>query len=64
MIMMFSCNKRVLYPIEWNGKIWDEKDCDPVFVSFYNSPYALAYDGAVRIDSSMVVYPDGTMEED
>jgi len=49
-----------LYPLEYNGKTYEEEDCDNLFSSFYHGHAALRYDTAVYVSDGIWVYPDGT----
>jgi len=52
-----------LYPIEYEGKLYYEKDCDPVFVGYYQTRFGLNALGGVYLCNDDWVYPDGTIEE-
>lgn len=47
-------------PFYWKGKVWEEEDCDSIFLEFYRGRSSLTPDGAVRTLSGDVVYPDGS----
>lgn len=49
-----------LYPIYFNGKWYEEKDCDDVFTGFYHTRFALNGDCAVYVSNGSRVCPDGT----
>lgn len=55
-------NKK-LYPIEFRGKIYLEKDCSDIFKSFYTGFYSLRYDKSVYVGDGMSVYPDGSWSD-
>lgn len=50
------------YPVEYNGKLYYEKDCDEVFVNLYSIPESLNDNGGVYVAEGMWVYPDGSMD--
>lgn len=52
-----------LYPVEYNGKLYYEKDCDDVYTSFYHTRFALMFNSGVYVSDGVIVYPDGTMED-
>lgn len=53
-----------LFPITYNGKEYYEKDCDEMYITFYNDVMALNENGGVYMSDGMWVYPDGTMEDE
>jgi len=57
-------NRNGMFPIEYNGKLWYEKDCNDVFLAFYNDSYSLTYDSTVYMMAGDYVYPDGKMKID
>lgn len=50
-----------MFPINYNGKLWHKKDCDDVFLAFYNNSYSLTTDCSVYMMAGDYVYPDGMM---
>jgi len=52
-----------LYPIYYDGKDWNEEDCDDVFISFYHTRDSLNFEMGVYVSEGVWVYPDGKMEE-
>ena len=54
------------FPLSYKGKLWREKDCNDVFLAFYNGPYSILGDGGVYMFHGDYIYPDGTIynEED
>lgn len=48
-----------LYPIYFNGKWYEEKDCDDIFTAFYSGPYSLGVDCSVYVGDGMRICPDG-----
>ena len=53
-----------LFPVVFNGKEYYEKDCDSVFLAFYNDIDMLKCSGGVYIGDGLNVYPDGSMDND
>jgi hypothetical protein len=41
-----------MFPIYYNGKLWEEEDCDDVFLAFYHNRYCLNCDCAVYLMST------------
>lgn len=56
-------DKNKMYPVIYNGREWKRKDCDDLFVDFYNTPLALNPLGGVYVNGGLWVYPDGKLEE-
>lgn len=52
-----------LYPVKYDGKLWNEDECNDIFISFYNTIYSLNVQGGIYIGESIWIYPDGNMEE-
>lgn len=52
-----------MYPVNYDGKLWDKEDCDDIFLSFYHCREALNAIGGVYLAEGTWVYPDGKMEE-
>lgn len=52
-------NKK-LYPIEFKGKTYYEKDCDELFSFIYNQKGVLNEKNGVCIVENFYVYPDGS----
>jgi len=52
------------YPILYEGKLWEEEDCDENFVGMYDGKYMLCGVGGIYISDGMVLYPDGSMGDD
>jgi hypothetical protein len=52
-----------LYPIKFEGKEYNEEDCDPTFVANYFHPFTYIADVGVRITSQDVVDPNGNIFE-
>lgn len=50
-----------LYPIKYNGRLWDEHDCDEIFRAFYNHRDCFNIDGAVYVSGDDWVFPNGTI---
>lgn len=57
-------NSNSMFPIEYNGKLWYEKDCNDVFLAFYNDFYSLNHDCSVYMMAGDYVFPDGKMKID
>jgi hypothetical protein len=53
-----------LFPITYNGKEYYEKDCDEMYLTFFNDVMALNQNAGVYMSDGMWVYPDGTMEDE
>lgn len=51
-------NKK-LYPIEYKGKTYTKKQCDPTFQGYYSCLEALRDDKCVYIANGEWIYPDG-----
>lgn len=51
-----------MFPIYYNGKLWEEEDCDDVFLAFYNGRYCLNCDGAVYLMGGDWMFPDGKLD--
>jgi hypothetical protein len=49
-----------MFPVSYKGKLWHEKDCNDVFLAFYNCPYSIAGDGGVYMFQGDYIFPDGT----
>lgn len=53
-----------LYPINFNGKKWYRKDCDELFIQFYEEAQCLdGYDG-VYLTDGLHIRPDGSTVDD
>lgn len=48
-----------LYPIEFEGKLWYEDDCDSVFNAYYWDRDCLNKDTAVYLSEDMWIKPNG-----
>lgn len=49
-----------LYPINYKGKKMYKKDCDPMFVAYYNTPLDLDMNQSVYVSSDLGrILPDG-----
>ena len=60
--MLEDIEKRT-FPIIYEGKSYYEKDCDEMFLSYYDCPEALINGCCVYVSDNMVIFPDGKMEE-
>lgn len=56
--------KKDLYPVDYNGELWDKEDCDELFISLYYSRDALRFDGCVYMSEGYWVGPDGSIARD
>lgn len=52
-----------LFPVNFDGKDYYKKDCDDMFLSFYDCREALNDLGGVYMFEGTWVYPDGSMDE-
>lgn len=55
--------KQKLFPVYFNNKMYYEKDCNDIFLSFYDCKESLNYLGGVYLSEGTWVYPDGSMKE-
>lgn len=53
-----------LYPITYNGRNWEEAECDSIYRSFFTCREAMRDDGSVYVGDGTSVYPDGTFTND
>lgn len=53
-----------IFPINYKGKLWTEKDCDDVFLAFYEGKHSLNCDCAVYIMDGDWIFPDGKILND
>ena len=49
------------YPIEFNGKLYYEEDCDEMFNLIYAGAGTLMPGGGAYIGEGTYIYPDGSM---
>jgi hypothetical protein len=56
--------KNDIFPIDYKGKLWEEGDCDDVFLAFYNDRYSLNRDCAVYLMGGDWITPDGNIIND
>lgn len=54
----------ILYPINYNGRLYYKKDCDDLFVRFYTKKEALRIDGSIRVSKGLWLYPDGSLYDE
>jgi len=52
-----------MYPVSYDGKLWDKEDCNDIFLSFYHCRESLNALGGVYLSEGTWVYPDGKMDE-
>jgi hypothetical protein len=50
-------------PVYYDGKYWEEEDCDDVFVAFYHTRWSLNIEMGVYVSEGTWVYPDGSFGE-
>jgi len=55
--------KEKLYPIQYNNKLYYEKDCDVCFSASYTCKKVLNDINGVYMADGLWVYPDGSMGE-
>ena len=55
--------KTNLFPIEFNGKLYYEKDCDEFYLGYYTSRFLLCYNSGIYLGEDMYLYPDGEIAE-
>ena len=63
-LLEFLLQDDKLYPVNFNGKDYYEKDCDDVFLAFYHCKYSLNDLGGVYLSDGTWIYPDGSMSDD
>ena len=51
-----------LFPIDFNGKKYYEKDCSDLFLMLYTCKEALCYECKVYLSDGLYVYPDGSVK--
>ena len=51
--------KNKLYPIQYKGKLWYEKDCHDLFVAFYHSKSDLDFNMSVYVGDGERIAPNG-----
>ncbi len=51
-----------LFPVYYSGKEYYEKDCNAVFLAFYDCKEALNWANGVYVSEGIYVYPDGAMK--
>ena len=52
--------KENLFPVNFEGKQYFEKDCDGVFLAVYPCREALNWEGGVYMTEGLWIYPDGS----
>lgn len=57
-------HQKKLYPINWKGKYYLEKDCGDVFNSVYTHPMVLREDCSIYLGDGLSVFPNDEMIED
>lgn len=53
-----------LYPVKYDGKLYDKDHCDELFIAYYTCLEALNYEGGVYLSDGSWIYPDGYIEHD
>lgn len=51
-----------LYPVVYEGSVYNFEDCSEIFRNCYNSRESLNCDGGVYIGEGLSVFPDGKLE--
>lgn len=64
MIKQVQRKKNNMFPIDYKGKLWEEEDCDDVFLAFYDGKGSLNWDTAVYIMGGDWITPDGEIIND
>jgi len=54
----------ILYPINYNGKLYYKGDCNDLFVRFYTSKEVLCAGGSIRVSEGLWLYPDGSLYDE
>jgi hypothetical protein len=49
-----------MYPVEYNGKLYEKKDCDKIFTLCYESVFQLSAEGCVYFTEGLYIAPDGS----
>jgi hypothetical protein len=60
----FNSINRRMWPVYYNGELWNKWDCGDVFLAIYSCKEALRPDGAVYVGDGSFVFPDNTFEHD
>lgn len=55
--------QKELYPVEYHFELWEEEDCNEIFVNCYHSRDSLNCEGGVYMFDGTWVYPDGRTEQ-
>lgn len=53
-----------MFPVKYDEKLWKEKDCNGVFLSYYHSPYSLRFNSSVYIGDGISIFPDGSLTDE
>jgi len=53
-------NGNALFPLEYNGKLYERKDCSKTFLNYYHTSIALNDNNGVYAIEGLWIYPDGT----
>jgi hypothetical protein len=54
----------ILYPINYNGKLYYKGDCDDLFVRFYTNKKGLRTNGSINVSKGVWLYPDGSIYDE
>ena len=57
---MRKIEKVILYPFEYNGKLYYKEDCDELFARFYTNKDVLSADCSICVSDGLWLYPDGS----
>ena len=50
----------ILYPIEYNGRLYYRENCDELFVRFYTNKDVLSADCSICVSDGLWLYPNGS----
>ena len=54
----------ILYPINYNGKLYYKGDCNDLFVRFYTGKEVLCVGSSIRVSEGLWLYPDGSLYDE
>jgi hypothetical protein len=54
----------ILYPINYNGKLYYKGDCNDLFVRFYTTKKSLRTNGSIHVSKGLWLYPDGSIYDE
>lgn len=52
-----------LYPVTYNGKVYEYEDCDECFIDYYEDEDDLADNGGVYLSGTVQIFPDGSFQD-